>query len=143
MIREAGAEDLDELLEMRLLLWPHYTKEVLLSGIRRILRSERETVFVAGQAGGLVGFLEVSIRHEAPGCETKRIGYLEGWYVDETHRRQGIGGALILAAEDWAKRQGCGEMASDTTSHYPESPAAHRAVGYREVKHVIHFRKEL
>jgi len=129
---------------MRLLLWPYHTKEVLLNGIKRLLRSDRETVFVAERsAGGLVGFIEVSIRHEAPGCETGQIGYLEGWYVDAADRKQGIGRALVLAAEDWARRQGSSEMASDTTSHYPESPAAHRALGYREVKQVIHFRKEL
>ena len=77
----------------------------------------------------------------APGCTTDRIGYLEGWYVDPDWRHHGIGRALVQAAEAWAARQGCTEMASDTDPTYPASPPAHAALGYVEVQR--YFRKEL
>jgi aminoglycoside 6'-N-acetyltransferase I len=70
-----------------------------------------------------------------------RIGYLEAWYVDPDWRGQGVGRALAQAAEDWARAQGCREMASDTTPSYPVSPAAHAALGYQEVERL--FRKDL
>lgn len=47
------------------------------------------------------------------------------------------------AGEQWARYKGCTEMASDTTSNYPLSPAAHRALGYQEVKRKFYYRKSL
>jgi len=101
-------------------------------------------IFVADTGKGtLCGMVEVSIRRCAPGCETTRIGYLEGWYVEPGLRGQGIGKHLVLAAEEWAKAQGCTEMASDTNERYPLSRAAHKALGYQETNPVIHFKKDL
>jgi hypothetical protein len=34
-------------------------------------------------------------------------------------------------------------MASDTTPAYPESPAAHRALGYEPAGSDLHYRKDL
>ena len=56
-------------------------------------------------------------------------------------RGQGLGRALAAAAEEWARVQGCTEMASDTDPFYPISPVAHTGLGYATV--AWHFRKEL
>jgi len=56
--------------------------------------------------------------------------------------RRGVGRALVQAAEAWAAAQGCTEMASDTDSDYPSSPAAHAALGCAEVEH-FRFHKKL
>jgi aminoglycoside 6'-N-acetyltransferase I len=72
-------------------------------------------VLIAERAGGagLAGFAEVGARPIADGCETSPVAYLEGWYVDPDVRRQGIGTALIRAAEAWARDCGYREFASD------------------------------
>ncbi len=80
-------------------------------------------------------------RNSRPGCKTERIGYLEAWYVDPDCRGHGVGRALVAAGEEWARAAGCREMASDTNPSYPVSPAAHAALGYKEVERF--FRKEL
>jgi len=54
-----------------------------------------------------VGFAELSIRAYVEDCMTDHVGYLEGWYVVPEARRRGIGRALVVAAEDWARQQGC------------------------------------
>ncbi|MBZ5612719.1 MAG: GNAT family N-acetyltransferase [Acidobacteriia bacterium] len=41
------------------------------------------------------------------------VGYIEGWYVAESHRHKGIGRKLLVVAEDWARSQGYVEMASE------------------------------
>jgi aminoglycoside 6'-N-acetyltransferase I len=87
--------------------------------------------------------MEVALHDHAPGCNTTKIGYLEGWFVDPDWRRQGVGGRLVQAAEQWALAQGCTEMASDTNGGYPNSPAAHASLGYEEVGRDIFFRKVL
>lgn len=101
-------------------------------------------VLVAESAGAaLVGFAEVSIRAYAEGCETDRVGYLEGWFVAPEARRHGTGRALVAAAEQWARSQGCAEFASDAEADNEESALAHRALGFDEVGLVRCFRKHL
>jgi aminoglycoside 6'-N-acetyltransferase I len=71
------------------------------------------------------------------------LTYLEGWFVEEPHRRCGIGAALVAAVEDWARAQGCTELASDTNIENGISESAHAAMGFTEVERIICFKKEL
>jgi len=91
----------------------------------------------------VVGFAELSTRPCAEGCTTNRIGYLEGWYVVPEARGRGVGRALVEAAQDWAREQGCSEFASDTEAGNEISGAAHRANGFEEVGLIRCFRKDL
>ena len=145
IVRLVTSADSEEWLRLREALWPHYDPDKLAADIPgMLLRLDREPVFVAEREdGGLCGLVEVSIRRSAVECRTENVGYLEGWYVDQDMRRRGVGKLLVREAERWAQSRGCLEMASDTTPRYPESPMAHKALGYEEVKRVIHFRKDL
>src|SRR6266576_5159315 len=77
------------------------------------------------------------------GCQGDRVAYLEGWFVVPGARGRGVGRALIAAAEDWGRAQGCREFASDAEPDNDVSAAAHHAVGFVEVGLVRCFRKEL
>ena len=81
--------------------------------------------------------------HAPIGCRTSPVGYLEGIYVDETHRRKGAARALVLAGEAWARRLGCTEFASDRALDNDESGAFHRAAGFDEVERIVCYRKDL
>jgi aminoglycoside 6'-N-acetyltransferase I len=93
--------------------------------------------------GRVVGFAEVDLRARADGCRTRPVGYMEGWYVVPEERRRGVGRALFRAAEEWARKQGCTEMASDTMVGNELGESAHKALGYEEVDRLILFRKNL
>jgi hypothetical protein len=101
--------------------------------------------FVAETADGtLTGFAEVDLRSHADGCDPVRpVGYLEGWYVAEEYRRRAIGRQLLFAAEDWARRHGCLEMASDTGIDNQLSQSCHEASGFEVVDRCVHYRKRL
>jgi len=99
--------------------------------------------FVAEEAGALLGFVEVSVRPYAEGCRTGRVGYLEGWFVEPGRRWRGVGRQLLAAAEEWARSQGCTELASDAEADDDASAAAHRAVGFADLGLVRCFRKDL
>lgn len=136
---------------MRAALWADEDREEHAREIERFLTAPDpvqlpilHAVFVCARAtGGLCGFVEVSIRAYAEGCETDRVGYIEGWYVDPDQRRRGIGRLLVTTAEAWARAQGCLEMASDAELANRRSEEAHRRLGYVEVGRSIHFMKPL
>ena len=58
-------------------------------------------------------------------------------------RRRGVGKALVRAAEDWAREQGCAEFASDALLDNHTSAVAHRALGFEETVQIRCFRKVL
>lgn len=105
--------------------------------------ANQAVMFAVDEDGGVLGFVETSIHPHALGCDATRVGYVEGWYVEPEARRRGVGRALLSAAEDWARAQGCAEMASDCHDHNQISFAAHLASGYESAGKLIHFRKRL
>lgn len=133
-------------LRLRQLLWPvpvgAHEREIaaFFNGVRR---DPAEVILAIGDNGRPLGLAEVSIRSYAEGCTTDRVAYLEGWFVEEAHRQAGVGAALVVAVEDWARAQGCTELASDTEIHNQVSAAAHAALGFTEVERIICFRKDL
>jgi aminoglycoside 6'-N-acetyltransferase I len=91
----------------------------------------------------LAGFVVVGTRKYAEGCTNSPVAYLEEWFVDADVRRQGVGKALIAAAEAWARQNGYTELASDTTIDNDVSLASHLALGFTEVERQINFIKKL
>jgi aminoglycoside 6'-N-acetyltransferase I len=100
-------------------------------------------VFVSVAAPGrLNGFLELSVRNYAEGCDGP-TPYIEAWYVDADARVRGIGRALVVAAEAWARTHGYTEIASDALVDNTGSLLAHAALGFAEVERIVVFRKDL
>lgn len=141
-IRPLQTQDLPAYFRLRAALWPDsvasFEREV-----SEILNAAHLVSFVAQREAELVGFVEVSLRAYAEGCDSSPVGYLEGWYVAPAYRCVGIGRRLVEAAEDWARAKGCTEMASDTELHNIQSQQAHAGLGYQEVERIVCFRKSL
>jgi aminoglycoside 6'-N-acetyltransferase I len=142
-IRKATKRDKSQWIALRAQLWPRAELCQLREEVDKMLEDVNWGIFTAGHEGKIVGFIECSIRDKAPACETNRIGYIEGWFVTPQYRNQGVGASLAECGEKWAKEMGCREMASDTTSEFPSSPIAHKALGYQEVKRKFYYRKSL
>jgi aminoglycoside 6'-N-acetyltransferase I len=149
-VRLAQQTDRGELSRMRAALWPEssaegHAKELLLILSSKFPGTMPLVVFVAEASDGtLAGFLEAGLRSHADGCdESRAVGYVEGWYVQEEHRQQGIAAELLRAAEDWARSQGCKEMASDTQIGNVISQRAHEALGFEVAERSVLYRKRL
>jgi aminoglycoside 6'-N-acetyltransferase I len=132
---------------MRLGLWPKEDEAEQRSEVQRFLAGQAKEplcVLIAEEATvGAVGFAELSIHPYAEGCQTDHVAYLEAWYVHPAFRGGGVGRALVAAAEDWARAQGCSELASDTEVANLASTAAHQALGFTVAGEVRCFRKDL
>lgn len=143
-VRAATFDDEAEWWTIRARLWPDIPPDELNENIRGHLGGGDQGVFVWDEGeGALQGFVEVSLRRHADGCVTSPVGYLEGWWVAEHRRRNGIGRALVAAAENWAIESGCVEMGSDALLDNEVSRRAHAAVGYQEEEELVNFSKRL
>jgi aminoglycoside 6'-N-acetyltransferase I len=144
IIRLATRQDKPEWLRMRLALWPEHAPDEHCADLDKILADPMQPTFVAVRGDGrLGGFLEAGTRNYAEGCATSPVGYIEGWYVDEDLRRQGLGRRLMQAAEEWARAQGLVEMASDTWLENEDGIQVHTKLGYRETERLVQFVKKL
>lgn len=149
-IRLAKPSDHGQLLSMREALWPNSSAEEHATELAQILEGKPPVtlpliilVAVANHQT-IAGFLEVDLRSHADGCNPSRpVGYIEGWYVAENYRRCGVGKKLLAAAEDWARSQGCVEIASDTWIDNEVSQLVHESLGYEVVDRCVHYRKTL
>ena len=146
-VRSAIPQDSAAWLRMRQALWPddgsHYHQSEIDQYFAGQLREPLEVLLAVADSGSPLGFAELSIRRYAEGCDTDHVGYLEGWYVVPEARRRGVGRALVLAAEQWARGRGCSEFASDALLDNDVSAAAHRALGFTETVQIRCFRKSL
>jgi aminoglycoside 6'-N-acetyltransferase I len=149
-IRHANPADRDQLAQLREALWPETSAAEHARELQPILAGDTPGAmplvnFVAETDDGtLIGFAEVDLRSHADGCDPAHpVGYLEGWYVTEGYRRRGIARQLLGAAEDWARSQGCAEMASDTWIDNELSQRCHEELGFEVVDRCVHYRKKL
>jgi aminoglycoside 6'-N-acetyltransferase I len=149
-IRFATLSDKEQLARLCEALWPETKAEHHATHLARIL--DRPSVlrfpatFIVAETGDrtLAGFLEVGLRSHADGCDNSQaVGYIEGWFVADGHRREGIGKRLLAAAEDWARSQGCVEMASDALIDNQLSQSVHESLGYSVVDRCVHYCKPL
>jgi aminoglycoside 6'-N-acetyltransferase I len=133
--------------ELRARLWPHARARELAVEVRDFLTGVGtdliSAAFIAEEPGAPLGFLELSIRPFADGCDSRPIPHVEGWYVVPFARGRGVGRALMESAEQWARFKGFIELASDTEIHNDGSLAAHVSCGFVETERLIKFRKRL
>jgi aminoglycoside 6'-N-acetyltransferase I len=144
VIRLARLSDRREHARMRAALWPDEDIEELADGIDDFFADATQVAFVAERDDSrLCGFAEASIRRYANSNDESPCAFLEGWWVDEDQRRQGIGRQLVAAVEAWALNNGFHELGSDALLDNTVGHQAHRALGFEERERVIYFRKLL
>ncbi len=143
-IRPLNETDTGEWFRMRITLWSDHTEAEMRADMDEWRTNPKNATFVLVRGDGrLGGFIEMGQRDFAEGCETNPVAYIEGWYVDEDLRGQGWGASLVMAGEDWARKQALQEVASDTWLDNETSIQAHLALGYRESVRLVHFVKKL
>lgn len=144
MIRPLQESDVPRWIELRAELWPDQPLTDLDREGRAALAAEPPlVVFVAEEDSGLVGFLELSLRSYAEGCDSSPVPYVEGWFVQAGWRLRGAGGALMDAAAGWSRAHGYTELGSDTEATNHLSRTAHAALGFEEVETLVIFRRPL
>ena len=139
-IKRAARADFQAVARLALLLWPECDP----SELTPLLESPEAAIFLCEAEGEAVGFAQCQLRRDyVEGCDTSPVGYLEGVYVAEGHRRQGVARALVAACQGWARDQGCREFASDCELDNTDSLRFHLSVGFEEANRIICFTRRL
>ncbi len=143
LIREIRKSDHDMWLSMYRRLWPNYTDEALVAEMNRIFKSSKRSAYVALVGEHSAGFAEYALRDYANGCNSQPVPFLEGVWVSEEYRAQGIAKALVQYLEKKAQMAGFKEFGSDVElSNYP-SQIMHERLGFEKTETVIFYRKIL
>ena len=144
-IREVTQSDFQEWFHLALQLWPDYDTDEMTDALTAIQRSPIEAAFLLrNDAKQAVGFINLSLRYDyVPGATKRPVAYVEGIFVLAQFRQQGLGKQLIEQAEEWARQQGCSELASDVLQDNAASQEFHKKVGFDEVSRVVSFIKSV
>ncbi|WP_088891748.1 aminoglycoside 6'-N-acetyltransferase [Leptolyngbya ohadii] len=144
-ILEVTQDDFEAWVGLALELWSDSTADEMRSTLTHIFESPREAGFLVKTSDGeAVAFMNLSLRQDyVPGANHSPVAYVEGIYVRESYRKQGIGKSLIEFAEQWARQQGCTELASDALLDNTVSHQFHQQTGFQEVERVVAFIKPL
>ena len=144
MIRKAEIKDLPILAELACQLWPDNTVEEMRSEFAEIIAKPDAAFLLAYAEETAAGFAQCQLRHDyVEGTDSSPVGYLEGIYVADGYRKQGVAGELLSACESWAKAKGCAEFASDCELDNTQSLRFHLNVGFEEANRIICFTKKL
>ena len=143
-IERAQQRHLDAVTGLALRLWPEHDYGQLRQEMGEILSQPDAAFFLAFHGEMPIGFAQCQLRNDyVEGTESSPVGYLEGIFVEETYRRQGVARALLAACEDWAGEHGCAEFASDCELSNTESLLFHLKLGFLEANRIICFTKTL
>ncbi len=142
-IRKAASADSATLGGLASRMWEH-DPAALAEEFAALTSSPEAACFLAFDGEQPIGFAQCQLRRDyVEGCDTSPVGFLEGIYVEDSHRHSGMAHSLLAACEDWARCMGCTEFASDCEIDNHASLAWHLKAGFEEVNRTIWFAKKL
>jgi ribosomal protein S18 acetylase RimI-like enzyme len=122
LVRRATLADLPTVVELRLALLRENGDHPIYGRLRADareraydvfgaqLRSTHEAIFVAEDAGEIVGILRCVDTPNSPLLDPARYCYVSSVYVRPNARRRGILNALLRRADEWCVERGLAEM---------------------------------
>lgn len=143
--RPATQADILGVTNLAAKLFPDMSYQELEEEMKDFIASAEDTVIYLAVDDALpIAFAQCQLRRDyVEGTETSPVGYLEGIYVEPTHRRQKVASQLIKHCENWSRKKGCTEFASDCELDNHESWLFHMTYGFFEANRIICFTKKI
>ncbi len=135
---------MEDWVALRAALWPDESADDLRAQASDLTGRGADAVTFLARCGdgAAFGFAEATLRRDyVNGCATSPVGFLEGLYVAPAWRGRGAALRLGAAVEHWARDLGCAEIGSDTYLENVASQRMHEALGFKEMKRVVCYRK--
>jgi GNAT superfamily N-acetyltransferase len=132
-IRRATLADLDDLVPLFDGYRRFYEQPADLDGARRFLGARLEAgesmLFVAEEAARLIGFTQLYPSFSSG--TMNRVWILNDLFVSPERRRSGVGGALMQAAEDFARASGSKGLTLATQKSNAPAKALYEGRGWK------------
>lgn len=142
-IKRASIKEAGLVAQLAIKMWDNNSVDGLETDFVDYMNNDG-AIFVAYDSGTAIAFSQCGFRHDyVEGTETSPVGYLEGIFVEEGYRRQGVASDLVRECQMFAKEQGCTEFASDCELSNEESLKFHLKLGFEEANRIICFTKKL
>jgi N-acetylglutamate synthase-like GNAT family acetyltransferase len=129
-IRDARPEDAEALAALIGQLGYPTTAEAVARRVAQLEASEADSIVVAEADGEVVGLASLhtslSVEYDEPAAKLSAI------VVDESHRRCGIGEALVAAMEAEARERGCCLLFLTTAARRADAHDFYRRLGFEE-----------
>lgn len=139
--RNAEIEDAAAIAALATQLGYPSTTEQVAPRLAALTSDDRQAIFVAESTHGEVGgWTQVRV---VDSVYLDRVAELSGLIVDEQHRGQGVGGALLQAAEGWAGARGCSLLRVRSNVIRTRAHHFYTERGYKSVKAQKVFEKPL
>ncbi len=131
-IRKCLNSDFEQVTSLLVQLWPKKVQNLSkLRGIyERALIATNQRYFVAVESGLIVGFVSLSLKNSL--WEAGPLANIDEMVVDEEHRGEGIGSALMEHVIDTARKLGCGRIELDSAFHRTDAHAFYEKKGFEQ-----------
>jgi aminoglycoside 6'-N-acetyltransferase I len=143
-IIELTSETVGWLAKLFTTMWPETKLKEELEDCERICKSNKETAYLVRDQEIFIAFIYLATRSDyVSGANTSPVAYIEGIYVAPEYRNSQIGRLLVQKGEEWAKKTGSKQLASDTEIQNKISIGFHTQLGFKEANRVVCFIKDI
>lgn len=116
------------------------TGEEIVRRFEQIDGQENQIVLVADEDGAAIAWIHTAVH---PNLERDAAAEILGLVVADDHRGRGVGGALVSAAESWARTRGCLALRVRSRIERERAHAFYERRGFQRVKTQHCFEKPL
>lgn len=109
-------------------------REKVLAYKRDLVESDEARTLVAVESGTLLGYVSAEVQPSAPIFRRGDDLYVSEVYVDEDHRRGGIGSDLLDAIAAWGREKGCETASVDVDVANAAARDLYEAIGFRHTR---------
>ena len=129
VVRRTRPDDFDAVFVLVGQLWPDkiLNKELQRAVFDSMLESDGYELLCAEKDGAVVGFSSLSIQHNF--WQEGYVLYITTMIVDENHRNQGLGTALIREIEKIAMVRDCKKIELESSFHRKEAHSFYERMG--------------
>lgn len=99
--------------------------------------------FVEDSENERIGMVELSLRNVVDGCLSSPVPYVEGLYIVQKRRNQGLGTQLMKVLFNWASERGYQELALNTELTNTDAQRLYQTLGFSENERVVEYRIKL
>jgi GNAT superfamily N-acetyltransferase len=142
-IRSARPKDAERIAQLCEELGYPASPTQMAGRLRQLRPASKHAVFVAESGtgdDGVVGWVHVSVAHV---LESDLRAEVNGLIVGKRQRSAGAGAKLLEAAEEWARKRGCGAMNVRSNVIRERAHKFYEREGYEHYKTQKAFRKPL